>query len=124
VMATRARSRSLSKGPSWLSSHKDEGATSKAGRPPGVALANDSCQVDSGLAGVDQRRLVLLEQLFLLRLQRSVGPATRRLGDGVSGELWQRVLGVVLEIEPPMCQLLLNLVSEKGMYLLPRPCFI
>jgi hypothetical protein len=65
-----------------------------------VVLADDGCQIDPSITEAGQHRPVLLEQFLLLRLRGAVAPTSRHLSDGGFSELRQRVLRVVLEIEP------------------------
>jgi hypothetical protein len=81
----------------------------------GVVLADDGRQGDPGSTEVPQHNPVLLEHLLLLRLRGTMGPVRSRLPDGVLGERQQRELGVVPQVEPPLCQPLFELDREDGM---------
>jgi hypothetical protein len=67
-----------------------------------MVLPEDFRQGDPGSLEAPQHRLVILDDLLLLRLRGAVRPVPPRLRNGVPGVYWERELRVVPQIEPPL----------------------
>jgi hypothetical protein len=101
-----------------------KGAPPEWDDPPRVVLVTDGRQINPSAAEPGQDDPVFLEQLLLLHRRRPVAPPPRRRGNGSAGVLWQRVLGVVLEVEPTLVSAVVGACPREGDVHLPLPCFI
>jgi hypothetical protein len=80
-----------------------------------MILPDHLCQGDPGASQTPQHGLVGLEHLLLLFLDGAVRPVPLRLLNGAAGARRKRVLGVVPQVEPSLCQPLFELVNGAGM---------
>jgi hypothetical protein len=80
-----------------------------------MVLLDHLRQGDPGVSKTPKHGPVGLEHVLLLSFGGAVSRISLRLRDGAAGVRRKRVLGVVPQVEPPLCQPVFELVIGAGM---------